>query len=749
MEPFHQIFPKGRQPIMTLVLIRKTGTIPKGTYSFIECYCTEPSCDCRRVTLLVVNEKMRQKAAICFGFDQQGPFAGPYLDTSNPQSRYAPELLEFFVDSLNAGPGWLDRLYRQYRAVRKKIDGAPYRGKPLPKHGKLLYRVMPPPDLEAEMAQSLLKLRGLPAGPHPGDPGAKKTGRPARTPLSEGRPPAAGFIPIAKGAMASLVAHYATLGTGGSVGKLLAIQDELQDHLLANERAGDELASLLPVLCQQSPEDNEQIDAALRLLFDMLDVLQAELERHRPGARRRMELLQSALARHIYLENEDLDLCAAVSNTLLQSRVEILPVLREANTRMMQAGAARSDLRDLPGEEIMAGISRSVESMGLSSPFEGVQAILQLFALNEPQMQTALIGEMLCCENAMLREISALMLFHPEPEVRLGVSLLLSALDGRCVTPETLRRLIVFRNWFPENIRKNVDQAISNARKARVECAPLAKAPVATVHASSIDGAGAQSFQVIISDDKGFTSCSILLKEGVGVADSFLVALKSKRELADFLAMLQREGGFIDSSLDYLNLRVCHALAQGVSLGNAPGHWLVRIAELLGSDRWKAAASDAADELSQLREELAAGKPELLTDKERLASLEESAYWVDSEGIFSSWFEDDDLLDREIEASRGKRRSIIARDAVRRIVEVLLEKRRALWLERLVWTTLWLKNSRKAPVAWHRMYHVARAVADENLPLAAIPMMVAIARLSFEAHLERARIRRLEFGETK
>ena len=42
----------------------------------------------------------------------------------------------------------------------------------------------------------------------------------------------------------------------------------------------------------------------------------------------------------------------------------------------------------------------------------------------------------------MVRETAALMLFHPQAEVRAGVARVLAEVDGRCLTPETLRRLI-------------------------------------------------------------------------------------------------------------------------------------------------------------------------------------------------------------------------------------------------------------------------------------------------------------------
>ena len=739
MEPFHQIFPDATDPVMTLTLAKKTGAIPKGSYGFIECYCTDPGCDCRRVLILVLDLKMKQKAAISFGFDQRGVLDGPSLVPSPRKLACAPELLDFFVQALNSGAEWLERIYGQYRAVREKVDGKRYRGKAFPKPGKLEYRVPSPPDPEGAIERSLQELLGLSGGTHAarGRKRVSSTGEKRGAGATRGN-----FVGGGEQGMASLVDRYAGAGTGGSIATHTFLQDELRLYLLENGEAGEELASLLPVLCQQSPEDDERIDAALRVLFDALDILRLELERQRPAATVLMEQLQSALARHIFLENEDLDLCAAVSHILLQSRVEILPVLREANSRMMQSGAARADLQEEPGEEMMAGIAKSLAAMGLDSPFEGVEAMLQLFALNDPEVQTALIAEMLVAADTQLREISALMLFHPDAGVRLGVARLLGELEGERITPDTLRRLIVTRNWFPEEIRREIDRAVTCARKARVACAPMAKRPAITVYASTIDGAGAQSFQVIVRDGKGYFSCSVLLKQGVGVADAFVVSLSGKRELNDFLAMLRDEASFLESNPEYLDQRLCHALADGVRFGNAPNYWLVRIAELLGSDRWQTVPFDAEKELHLLREQIANLSGALLDGREYQSAMADATDWLMQEPILSSWFEDDDAVDREIEAARGSKKSIGTKAAVGRILEGVLEKRRPVWLERLVLTTLWLKSSGKAPIPWYRMFHLAAALADRALPLQEVPLMVGVAQLSFDASLERARMSR-------
>jgi hypothetical protein len=572
MEPFQQIFPDAHEPVSTLVLEKKTAGIPKGRYGFIECYCIDPKCDCRRVTIVVLNEKMRQKAVICFGFDQQGPFAGPFLDSSHRHAPYADALLEFFVQSLSGDPAVLERLYRHYRQVRQRLTGSLYRD-PFPKPGELVYRVMPPPDLEAEIEQSLKNL-----APEEGMPVVPRKRRGGRWEIAAAE----------ENGMAFFVSRYVTIGSKPSVGDLMALRSELRHYVLEKDDAGDELASLLAELYQRSPQADEEIQAALRVLSDTLTVIDVEMETDGIEARRRMERFQGALAQRVFTENEDVDLCAAVCTIFLRTRAEILPVMREATTRIMVAGAPRSDLHDVPGEDLMTGLVRSLESMGITSPFEGVREMLKLFTLTEPAMQVGIIGEMLQGGEPLVREIAALMLFHQEGEVRTGVSHLLAQAQGELITPETLRRLIVCRNWFEPAVRKNADLAIANARRARVECASLTRPESQIVHVSAIDATGAHSFEVIVPDRKGFACCSILLKSGIGVADASILPLKSKREMNSHLKSL-RDAGFMKSTPEELDLELCQALAERIGAGNVPPPSLVRVAELLGRDRWIAA----------------------------------------------------------------------------------------------------------------------------------------------------------------
>jgi len=733
MEPYRQIFPKNQDPDMTLALSHKVGRIPKGSYSFVECYCTDPACDCRRVTLLVINEKAKQKAVIGFGFDPDEPMAGPFLDDFHKQAPYADELLEAFVDAINDGPVWLERMYQRYREVRKKVVGKPYRGEPFLKPGQVERSVTQPPDLEAELERLSSELEAaLLSAP---DPRSKKRSKPDHPDLFSSLESSSAQV---EGKLTAVLEQYLMmLRVGRGYLDLDALQDDLRRTLLADDQSCDALAR---VIAKEPLQDDTRSEAVLRMLLDALEILRVEHERKRPGSQLRMEGLQNALAQRVFIENEDQELCALVTHALLESRVEILPVIHEANNRRMQQEAEGDDwskFSDLSGEEIAAGLCRSIEEMGLPSAFEGMEAMLQLFGLADPEVQIPLCASMLSVGSPFIRDMVVLMLFHPVAEVRRGVAELLAGCDGQLVTPESLRRLIVSRNWFPEEIRTLLDQAIGNARKARVECAPLPGPVTMKVHASVVDGAGAQSFQVIIPEGKGFASCSLLLKRGVGVADGFVVPLQSKRELNDFQAMMKREGGFLEIGSDYLDLRVSHALAEGARLGNAPVIWLVRIAELLGRDQWRAVPFEVQDTLAQLHQELASASPKLVSGRQVERSLDDSYEWPLVEDFAASWFEDDVVVDQEIEKSQGKKKANSAKAILQHIIEVVLEKRRDMWLERLVLTALWLKSAPKPPVPWHQMLHVAEAVADPKLPLKKIRLMQAIAELSYTAHLGR------------
>lgn len=129
-----------------LMLPAPQNGLPADTYGFIEWYCSEPSCDCRRVLLQVSTESRPDTifARINFGWENvefytrwmhgdaaaAHEIAGASLDPINPQSPLAPALLKLFRQLLMTDEAYVARLRRHYELFKRSQLLAP--GKPGP-----------------------------------------------------------------------------------------------------------------------------------------------------------------------------------------------------------------------------------------------------------------------------------------------------------------------------------------------------------------------------------------------------------------------------------------------------------------------------------------------------------------------------------------------------------------------------------------------------------------------------------------
>jgi len=136
MIPFMEQFPElGQQETRTMRFL-KGDVVPRGEYAFLELYCDEKGCDCRRVMLMVIEESTPGKiwASISFGWDPPEWLAeetdlealgatpsGAFLDPFNPQSEHADEFLNLFEVMIARDPAYVERLKRHYAMIK----GAP------------------------------------------------------------------------------------------------------------------------------------------------------------------------------------------------------------------------------------------------------------------------------------------------------------------------------------------------------------------------------------------------------------------------------------------------------------------------------------------------------------------------------------------------------------------------------------------------------------------------------------------------
>lgn len=140
---FHSRFPEiaERETRIVTLLDHSDFNLPPAHYSFLEMFCDEPGCDCRRALFSVVSSLQQDiKAVIAWGWEERNFYAkwmgdndpnvidglkGPALNLASPQSNLAPALLVLFREALLQDIAYVERVKRHYTMFREKIEGKP------------------------------------------------------------------------------------------------------------------------------------------------------------------------------------------------------------------------------------------------------------------------------------------------------------------------------------------------------------------------------------------------------------------------------------------------------------------------------------------------------------------------------------------------------------------------------------------------------------------------------------------------
>ena len=139
---FHELFPKvAERETRTITVPPGTNAgVPPGEYGFVEMFCDERGCDCRRVFFAAVSAPHGDlQAVIAYGWESPAFYAkwmgdndpqiieelrGPCLNLASHQSAAAPAFLNMVRDVLLRDAAYMERVKRHYQMFREKIDGA-------------------------------------------------------------------------------------------------------------------------------------------------------------------------------------------------------------------------------------------------------------------------------------------------------------------------------------------------------------------------------------------------------------------------------------------------------------------------------------------------------------------------------------------------------------------------------------------------------------------------------------------------
>jgi len=136
MAPFYSYFRDRAFKEMRSITVRDMPGLPNGEYGFLELYCADPACDCRRVLINVIspNQPGAILATINYGWetvafytkwlgnaDDAAACQGVSLDPFNPQTIYSPILLHLFETVLQDA-AYVQRLRAHYAQLKQAIQ---------------------------------------------------------------------------------------------------------------------------------------------------------------------------------------------------------------------------------------------------------------------------------------------------------------------------------------------------------------------------------------------------------------------------------------------------------------------------------------------------------------------------------------------------------------------------------------------------------------------------------------------------
>jgi hypothetical protein len=136
MRPYFILFPPGDPVETRSVIARGSKGLRDGTYRFVEFYCDEPGCDCRRVVIQVWDESATPLATFNFGWESPAfytkwsktgdPAIGKGMalltpELFGPQSRYTGAFLAELKAAVGDS-GYVEKLRRHYAEFRTAVE---------------------------------------------------------------------------------------------------------------------------------------------------------------------------------------------------------------------------------------------------------------------------------------------------------------------------------------------------------------------------------------------------------------------------------------------------------------------------------------------------------------------------------------------------------------------------------------------------------------------------------------------------
>lgn len=320
------------------------------------------------------------------------------------------------------------------------------------------------------------------------------------------------------------------------------------------------------------------------------------------------------------------------------------------------------------------------------------------------------------------QDIAILILMHPKQDVReMAVATYEQMINHITLTPISLSRLQVIKNWYPSAYHEQFNRWIKQQRKKGVVFNNEVSVPTLRIEASEVDGSGAQGVFIQVKKARKNRLCGLLFKQQIGIKDAWITPFILAKDIIRYQNEAFGDGIMLRKvDLSYLLMLTNHFLAVTLEQGNMPELHLLEIQEELGV-HFVPRKLDIEHLIEQLAIQISPFTPEHVQ-----ASFKRSKSWPKNKQFTESWYVENSLIDKLVNQCCSYINGVkVCRfeEAITAVFAQEMELRREHWLFHFLWITLWLKaRARKNEKTWQDSFMIVHAI-HTGTPLQTIPIL--------------------------
>lgn len=347
----------------------------------------------------------------------------------------------------------------------------------------------------------------------------------------------------------------------------------------------------------------------------------------------------------------------------------------------------------------------------------------ELTATLPAPIRKAVIHKVVAQPKPILGELGCALLLDRRHDIRQGaLDGLNERLDAISVPSDLIGQLTVIRSWVEDaETQSGIDEIVRKAlRKGAVPADTRKEPKIHRAFSSLIDGTGAQSITVAFQTGGMRNIAVVLLKQGFGIKDAYVIPCESASEQRRLIDMIASQVETRDVPVSYIANAIGLGLSDGLQNGHPPAAGLVSVVQSLGLAELRPAPASISDIVALADAE---GLLREMSAQARGRLINASADWeLQFPMISESWYEDSDSFTAAIEGARTSA-------GMKRAIWQAFEDRRAHWSKVIARMGYLLHAA--ADESAIQFAAVAKAL-DEGRDLKKTPIMEVIFGYSFQ-----------------